>query len=231
MSQDCAARRPLLAALAPLALSGLSCAVLGGAPQPIAALPPVDAGPPAVAETAAPPTTADGAADAEVAPAQSDPQVAAALGFLRSRRTGLADFEEEKLATTIVDEARRNGLEPDLVLAVIAVESGGDAFAVSPVGAMGLMQVMPATGAELADRLGTVWRGPHELFDPFLNVRLGTAYLRELANRYGGSIDTALAAYNWGPGHIDRRLRRGTPLPVRYAKLVLDAYGDRKGEI
>ena len=109
------------------------------------------------------------------------------------------------------------------MLAVIHVESRYNAFAVSPVGAMGLMQIMPATGVELAARTGIPWRGPQTLFDPILNVRMGVAYLRELTNRFG-DIELALAAYNWGPSHIDRRLRRGTPAPVVYPRLVLDAY-------
>ena len=67
------------------------------------------------------------------------------------------------------------------------------------------------------------------LFDPFVNVRLGTAYLAELAARYDGDMATALAAYNWGPGHIDWRLQRGRALPTEYPQLVLDAHADRAG--
>ena len=212
-------RRSLIGALLPLAVSGLSCALIHGVATTPAPLPPVDAPPPSLAvERTAP--------QAETRTDEKDADVVLALEFLKGRRTGLARFEETRLAHTIVVEARRNQLEPRLVLAVIAVESAGDAFAVSPVGALGLMQVMPATGEELAERLGVVWRGPHALFDPFINVRLGSAYLRELADRYSGSLPAALAAYNWGPGRIDRRLRRGTPLPVRYARLVLGVYDD-----
>ena len=115
-----------------------------------------------------------------------------------------------------------------LVLAVIAVESGGHAFAVSPVGALGLMQILPPTGEELAQKLGVSWKGAQTLFDPYVNVRLGSAYLRELADRYDGELSTALVAYNWGPGRIDRRIRRGSPLPKKYARLVFDAYDDER---
>jgi soluble lytic murein transglycosylase-like protein len=51
-------------------------------------------------------------------------------------------------------------------------------------------------------------------------VRLGTSYLRKLADRYSGDVDIALAAYNWGPGRIDGFLRRGTDLPSRYVQQV-----------
>ena len=53
-----------------------------------------------------------------------------------------------------------------------------------------------------------------------INVRLGTAYLRELADRYDGDVNTALAAYNWGPGRIDRRIRRGATVPRLYVEQV-----------
>jgi soluble lytic murein transglycosylase len=154
-----------------------------------------------------------------------DTQLAAAVAahIGSKRRTGMTESEIEQVARTIAEESRRHGLDPALVLAVIHVESRYDAYAVSPVGAMGLMQILPATGEELAAKEGIVWRGPQTLFDPIVNVRLGVAYLNELTTRYGNTA-MALAAYNWGPGHIDRRLRRGTPMPKAYPALVLKAY-------
>jgi soluble lytic murein transglycosylase-like protein len=200
-----------------LALYGLS----GSVPSPdVSSLPPVGAPPPSVVQG---PEQRPAPADRE-----TDPQVEAARRFLLARHTRLARFEIDRLAHTIVAAARENDFEPMLLLAVIAVESGGHAFAVSPVGALGLMQLLPRTGAEIAARLDIRWRGPQTLFDPYVNVRLGAAYLRELADRYDGELSTALVAYNWGPGRIDRRLRRGSPLPGRYSKLVLDAYDDER---
>jgi soluble lytic murein transglycosylase-like protein len=105
----------------------------------------------------------------------------------------------------------------------VHVESRANTFAVSPVGALGLMQILPSTGEELAHQEGVTWRGPHTLFDPLVNVRLGVAYLEQLSNRYG-EVSTALAAYNWGPGHIDRRIARGRALPTEYPSLVLEAH-------
>ena len=120
-------------------------------------------------------------------------------------------------------EARRHRLDPSLVLAVIHIESLYDAYIVSDKDAMGLMQILPSTGEWLAPRLGVEWRGPQSLFDPIVNVRLGVAYLRQLADRYEGDIATALAAYNWGPGRIDSKLRRGVLLPTVYTHSVFAA--------
>lgn len=142
---------------------------------------------------------------------------------LASRRTALSPRDRITLAETIVREARAQGLEPHLVAAVIEVESAGHVQAVSHVGALGLMQILPATGRELAQKHGVPWSGPSTLFDPAINVKLGAAYLRELTNRYG-DVSIALAAYNWGPGVIDRRLREGTTLPSEYIDSVMRAF-------
>ena len=91
--------------------------------------------------------------------------------------------------------ARRHGVSEALVQAVIQVESRYDAFAVSPRGAMGLMQLMPGTAARFA--VGNA-------FDPVQNVDGGVRYLRELLQRYDGELRLALAAYNAGEEAVDR---------------------------
>jgi transglycosylase-like protein with SLT domain len=95
----------------------------------------------------------------------------------------------------IQEHARNNSVRIDLVRAVIQVESGFNPSAVSPKGAIGLMQLMPATIQEF---------GVRNPFDPRDNVRAGVAYLRQLLDRYSNNEELALAAYNAGPGAVDK---------------------------
>ena len=111
----------------------------------------------------------------------------------------LPERQQRRLAMAIVREARRNKVDPMLVVAVIRCESSFNNYAVSHVGAMGLMQVMPDTGSYLADRAGFKLQRHTNLFDSELNVELGTAYLADLIERFG-SPERALVAYNAGPG-------------------------------
>ena len=156
-------------------------------------------------------------------PAQALTEAQVIEAYLTGRHTGLSRSEIRELADVVIEEADRHGIDTGLILAVMHVESSCYHRAVSPVGALGLMQIMPATGEELASQHGIPWHGPATLFDPAINVKLGVAYLKELSDRYQ-QLPTALAAYNWGPGHIDRRLRRGSSPPEVYVNSVMRAY-------
>lgn len=104
--------------------------------------------------------------------------------------------------------ARRHGVDPHLVWAVMREESMFVPDALSPVGARGLLQLMPATAAQVAARVGRVVPDDEALYDPDLNIELGTAYLAEMLRRYEGNVFRVLASYNAGPAAVDRWLAR-----------------------
>jgi soluble lytic murein transglycosylase-like protein len=104
--------------------------------------------------------------------------------------------------------AERNRLPLHLVLGMIRQESAFDVGAQSWAGARGLMQVMPATGREVAKKLGVPW-STARLGDPDYNVRLGTTYFRQVLSMFGGDVELALAGYNGGPYRIQRLWREG----------------------
>ncbi len=119
--------------------------------------------------------------------------------------SGMTSRQQRSLSIAIVREARRNQLDPLLVVALIRAESSFNNYAVSGVGAMGLMQVMPLTGDYLMFQRGQKLGRKSNLFDHELNVELGTAYLADLIRRFG-NVEHALVAYNAGPGAARRIL-------------------------
>lgn len=118
----------------------------------------------------------------------------------------------------IREVARRHGVSPALVRAVVAVESGFDPRAVSPKGARGLMQLMPATAAE--------WN-VDDVYDPEQNLDAGTRHLRALLEVFEGDVTLALAAYNAGAGAV-RRHGGVPPYPEtrEYVRRVLQQLSD-----
>ena len=126
-------------------------------------------------------------------------------------------------AAHVAEASRRFAIPQAWIVAVKRAESAGDMRAVSPAGAMGLMQIMPATWAELRGRYG-LGRDP---FAPRDNIHAGTAYLREMLDRYG-NVAAMLAAYNAGPARLDQHLATGRALPAEtraYVAAILPAIG------
>jgi soluble lytic murein transglycosylase-like protein len=149
------------------------------------------------------------------------------LGFDYMRRAWprLATVEQDLVPEYFVDmyypldyeglireNAEHRDLDPYLVMGLIRQESAYDPEARSRVGATGLMQIMPATGRELAGKLSSLLREPR-LTDPQTNIRLGTFYLRQLVDRFGGVEELAIAAYNGGQGNVNK-WRRNNRRPL-----------------
>ncbi|MGH0037550.1 MAG: transglycosylase SLT domain-containing protein [Myxococcota bacterium] len=160
----------------------------------------------------------------EAAEERADTPRALLVDWFRVHSSALEDDEIASAADCILRESERRGLDAALVLAVIEVESAGDAFAFSSAGAVGLMQLRPSTAEATARRAGLDWRGVASLAEPEVNIQLGVAYLRELIDRFG-SVEAALAAYNLGPSRLASRLARGDPMPSAYARRVRRAFG------
>ncbi|WP_429193499.1 transglycosylase SLT domain-containing protein [Aeromonas salmonicida] len=117
---------------------------------------------------------------------------------------------------TFSQMARERSVDMSLLYAVSRQESALYPRAESPVGARGLMQLMPGTAKETASKLGVPYRNPEQLFEPTLNVRLGSAYLKRLLDVYDGNRILATAAYNAGPGRVKRwrEQSRNRPMDV-----------------
>ncbi len=125
----------------------------------------------------------------------------------------------ERYEPYVIEYSNRHSLRPELVRAVIQVESGYNARALSPKGAMGLMQLMPDTARML---------GVQRPYDPEQNIRGGTRYLRLLLDKYDGNEELALAAYNAGSGAVDRYGKRIPP--YRETRDYVRKVGSKAGE-
>jgi soluble lytic murein transglycosylase len=154
------------------------------------------------------PDLADRALTADLALYLGQPQTAVAI----ARRMGRDGAVLPQAGWPLSVNPPPDSVDPAIVLGLIRQESSFDSGTISPAGARGLMQLMPATAATLAHRIGTTVTPVALVFEPEQNMRLGTAYLRELLDRYGDALPLALAAYNAGPGRVDQWLaQNGDP--------------------
>jgi peptidoglycan lytic transglycosylase len=153
--------------------------------------------------------------------------------ILRSQRPDLSELEGWRLSEVILEESSKRHLDPLLVTALIQVESGFKSGVVSPMGARGMMQIMPDTGKFLAEALAKEYGfkpaafTPESLDEPVFNLRLGIYYLQDLKKQFQ-HVNLALTAYNFGPADTLNRIENNLDLPEEFAALVLDAYQRHK---
>ena len=137
-------------------------------------------------------------------------------------KAGLKKNHLDNLSEWIVNESKKYGYDPLFLTAVIMTESSFNNRARSSRGALGLMQIRPATGKELAGEVSVQWRGIPSLYDPEINIALGAYYLNKLFLHFG-DLGLALEAYNHGPSRLKRYLKKGYR-PKRYSQKVFRNY-------
>ena len=138
-------------------------------------------------------------------------------------KTGLKISYINNLSGLIVHESKKYGYDPLLLTAIIITESSFNNWARSNRGALGLMQIRPATGKELAAEVSVQWQGTPSLYNPETNIALGAYYLNKLYLHFG-DLGLALEAYNHGPSRLKGYLKKGYR-PTRYSRKVFKHYG------
>ncbi|HEU4430221.1 MAG TPA: transglycosylase SLT domain-containing protein [Myxococcota bacterium] len=144
-----------------------------------------------------------------------------ARAVLERRGKRLDAVQREGVARALVRAEAEHGIPVLMTLSLIAQESRFDPRAKGPTGSLGLMQLQPATALEVARRNGLAWQSNLTLLDPVQNVRIALAYLAELRARFG-TTDHAMAAYNIGPGNLQRLLRTR---PLRHGPYLKKVHG------
>lgn len=124
---------------------------------------------------------------------------------------------------TIIQESKKHQFDPYFVMAVISGESSFNPKALGPVGEIGLMQIRLETGEWMAKRIGVKWKGERTLTNPVENIKLGTAYLAWLREKFENNGQLYLAAYNMGATNVKRALGRNVR-PKDYPKHVMKRY-------
>lgn len=128
-------------------------------------------------------------------------------------------------STQIANAAQETGLPPELIMGIITRESAGINYRRSSANAQGLMQLIPGTAQDMANRLGIE---NYNINDPAFNIRAGSEYIKIQLQKYNGNLDYALAAYNWGPGNVDKWIRNGADvnrLPKETQKYIPEVRG------
>ncbi|MCX6112102.1 MAG: lytic transglycosylase domain-containing protein [Proteobacteria bacterium] len=145
--------------------------------------------------------------------------------FVSSNNNGhVKEADVNLLAREIYTAGRKYNIDPMLIFSVITVESSLNKNAVSPMGARGLMQLLPATAKSISEEMGVAYNGHKALNDVRTNITLGTYYLSKLSERYNNDMKLYLAAYNYGPDEVDRMIKEDGGIPNGYSHKIIKTY-------
>ncbi len=128
-----------------------------------------------------------------------------------------------RITKAIIKESKQYGIDPVFIASIIQTESSFNPEARGLAGEVGLMQLMPSTAKEVAERLKIKWRGPKTLLDPVNNIRIGAAYISHLRGHFENKPYRYMAAYNVGPGKIGR-IENSKDVPRFYSDKVMKYY-------
>lgn len=143
--------------------------------------------------------------------------------YLGRARVRLPKETMDDIADSITSASVRYNVPPEMILAVITIESSFNPDALSHKGAVGLMQLLPSTAREIAHELRMDWPGAEILHDPAANIEMGTYYLTKLIGQFN-NLAVALAAYNHGPYRISTLAEANAKLPMGYSEKVLSHF-------
>jgi soluble lytic murein transglycosylase len=135
--------------------------------------------------------------------------------------------QAKAVTEAIIKEASAQGLDPYFVMAVISGESSFNPLAIGPVGEIGMMQIRPATGEWMAKKIKLAWKGDKTLRDPIANIKLGTAYLAWLREKFSNQSQLYLAAYNMGAKNVKKAVAKDVwpkDYPIHVMKRYLAFY-------
>jgi soluble lytic murein transglycosylase-like protein len=184
----------------------------------------------ALAAPESPATTAESSAPAEAVTAQELSLKGRVAALLVERAPDMRPIDRARVAGAIDTAQRNHRVDPVLLLAVIRQESHFRPDAHGPGGSIGLMQIRPFVGADVARRHNIPWAGPKTLLDPAANVQIGACYLGEMLELFHDPA-LAIAAYNMGPTRVRRLVDRGREPKPAYLASVLKHFQALSSEL
>lgn len=145
------------------------------------------------------------------------------LQVIEDFQIGFSDEEKQQVTEVIYSECKKYDYDPLFLLAMIFTESSFKRGQVSSAGAEGLMQIRPFVGRSLADKMGVDWKDSTTLFQPELNIKMGSLHLFEMILKFK-DVRKAVISYNLGESALRDRVRLNKPLPKSYLNKVMDNY-------